>query len=135
MRCFYPLVAAACLLAAPLASAAPCDAPGTVNVFAQRSAAAASAGGVVSTGTQLVDEVEGSYLLSNGRWLALIDLDQRLYAEFDHWRRVQLQEVGPHLFASREGDVQMTWMPDRRADTILLSYPADSRGRLRRGCS
>jgi len=44
-------------------------------------------------------------------------------------------EVGPHRFASREGDVQMVWMPERQADTILLSYPADSRGRLTRSCS
>ncbi|QOY93872.1 hypothetical protein IM543_20440 [Massilia sp. UMI-21] len=135
MRRYYSLVAAACLLAAPLASAAGCAGQDTVTVTAQRSAAPGLSGEVISTGTQLVDEVQGSYRLSNGRWIDLIDLDQQLYAEFDHWRRVQLREVGPHLFASRAGDVQMSWMPDQRADTILLSYPADSKGRLRRSCS
>lgn len=135
MRTLTPLVAAACLLAAPLASAAQCGAQGTVSVTAQRSAAAGAAGGFIATGAQLADEVEGSYLLSNGRWLELIDLDQRVYAQFDKWRRVQLEEVGPHRFATREGDVQMTYMPNQRPDTIHLSYPADSRGRLKRSCS
>lgn len=132
----HSLVASACLLAAPLASAAGCaEQPGTVTVTAQRSAAAGASGNFISTSTQLVDEVQGSYRLSNGRWIDLIDLDQQLYAEFDHWNRVRLREVGPHLFASRSGDVTMAWMPDQRPDTILLSYPADSKGRLRRSCS
>ena len=131
MRSLYSLAAAACLLAAPCASAAQCGGQGMVNVTAQRSAAAA---GVISTGDQLASEVVGTYALSNGRRLELLGLDQQLYAEFDNWRRVRLEEVGPHLFASRAGDVRMRWMPDQRSDTILLSYPADSKGRLRRSC-
>jgi len=136
MRTLYPLVAAACLLAAPLASAQ-CGARGTVNVTAQRSAPA-DAGGYIATGAQLADAVEGSYALSNGRRLDLVDLDQRVYADFDagKWSRVALLEVGPHRFASREGDVQLTYVPGPVNDTIMLSYPADSRGRLKRGaCS
>jgi len=132
MRIYVLLVAAACLLAVPLASAAQCD--GKVNVTAQRSSVAGPSG-FIATGAQLADEVEGSYALSNGRRLDLLDIDQRVYADFGKWSRVELQEVGPHRFASREGDVQMTWMPGERTDTILLSYPADSRGRLKRGCS
>lgn len=134
MRSSTLFVAAACLLATPLASAMLCSAQGQVNIVAQRSPTGGDSS-FISTGAQLIDEVEGSYRLSNGRWLTLVDLDQRIYAEFDEWRRVQLQEVGPHRFASREGDVQMVWMPEQRADTILLSYPADSRGRLQRSCS
>ncbi len=134
MRSFYPLAAAACLLAAPLASAAQCGPQGKVNITAQREAMGAP-GGPISTGTQLADEVVGSYALSNGHRLDLIHLDQRLIAEFDKRRRVQLEEVGPHLFASRGGDVEMAWMPGQRTDTILLSYPADDQGRLRRSCS
>lgn len=99
---------------------------GKVNITAQRDAMGAPSGRF-STGKQLADEVVGSYALSNGHRLDLIHLDER--------RRVQPDEVGPHLFASREGDVEMAWMPGQRADTILLSYPADSQGRLRRSCS
>ena len=135
MRSFYPLVAAACLLAAPLASAAQCGPQGKVNITAQREAMGAAPSGRVSTGTQLADEVAGSYALSNGHRLDLIHLDERLVAEFDKRRRVQLEEVGPHLFASRGGDVEMAWMPGQRTDTILLTYPADSQGRFRRSCS
>lgn len=58
-----------------------------------------------------------------------------MLATFDAWRHVHLDELGPHRFASRRGDVQLVWMPEGRPDTILLSYPADSKGRLRRGCS
>lgn len=134
MPSLYPLVAAACLLAAPLASAAQCGAQGKVNVTGQRDAAPAS-DNFVSTGAQLAAAVEGAYGLSNGRRLDLVDLDQRVYADFGKWSRVELHEVGPHRFASREGDVQMSYVPGLRTDTILLSYPADSRGRLKRGCS
>lgn len=137
MRSIYPLVAAACLLAAPFASAAQCGPQGRVDITAQRAAMGPAPAGRVSTGTQLADEVAGSYALSNGRRLDLIHLDERLVAEFDKRRRVELEEVGPHLFASRAGEVRMAWMPGQRTDTILLSYPADSRGRLRlaRSCS
>lgn len=134
MRSYHLLVAAALLLAAPLASAVQCGPQGKVNITAQREAMGAP-GGRISTGTQLADEVVGSYALSNGHRLDLIHLDERLIAEFDKRRRVQLEEVGPHLFASRSGDVEMAWMPGQRTDTILLSYPADNQGRLRRSCS
>ncbi|GEM_PF-2514205 len=134
MRSYHLLVAAALLLAAPLAAAVQCSPQGKVNITAQREAMGAP-DGRISTGTQLADEVAGSYALSNGHRLDLIHLDERLIAEFDKRRRVQLEEVGPHLFASRSGDVEMAWMPGQRTDTILLSYPADNQGRLRRSCS
>lgn len=135
MRSLFPLVAAACLLAAPLASGAQCSPQGKVNITAQREAMGAAPTGRISTGRQLADEVVGSYALSNGHRLDLISLDERLIAEFDKRRRVQLEEVGPHLFASRSGDVELAWMPGQRADFILMSYPADSQGRLKRSCS
>ncbi|KFI08598.1 hypothetical protein [Massilia sp. BSC265] len=134
MRSIYPLVAAACLLAAPLASAVECGGGGMVNLVAQREGAGGS-GGFISTGAQLSAEVAGTYALSNGRRLELSDLQHDVLATFDNRRRVFLEEVGPHRYASHRGDVQLTWMPEGRPDTILLSYPADSKGRLRRGCS
>ena len=134
MRVLSPLVAAACLLAAPFVSAAQCGpGQGRVDVTAQR-AAVAGPNGFIATGAQLADEVEGTYALSNGRRLELIDLDQQVVADFGKWSRVRLDEVGPHRFASREGDVTLTWLPGERLDTIVLSYPADSRGQLQRGC-
>lgn len=133
MRTLTPLVAAACLLAAPFASAAQCGAQGRVDVTAQRGAVDGGTG-FIATGAQLASEVEGSYALSNGRRLELVDVDHGLAADFDRWTRVELDEIGPHRFASREGDIEMTWVPGPRTDTILLSYPADSKGRLKRSC-
>lgn len=134
MRSLIPLVAAACLLAAPPASAAQCGPQGRVDVTAQRQAAG-EPGGFTSTGAQLAAEVAGTYALSNGRRLELSDQQDQVLATFDAWRHVLLDEVGPHRFASRQGDVQLTWMPQGRVDSILLSYPADSKGRLKRSCS
>ena len=70
MRTFYPLLAAACLLAAPFASAAQCG-QGTVNVTGQRGGPGTGSAFTV-TGTQLANEVEGAYALSNGRRLDLV---------------------------------------------------------------
>ncbi len=134
MRYAPMLLAAACLLAAPLASAAQCGAQGKVSVTGQRGGAG-DAGTYVATGAQLASAVEGSYSLSNGRRLDLVDLDQRVLADFDKRTRVALNEVGTNRFASREGDVQMTYQPGERTDNIRLSYPADSKGRIKRGCS
>ncbi len=132
MRTLSTLIAAACLLAAPLAGAAQCG-QGTVNVTAQRGGPG-TGGAFTVTGTQLASEVEGAYALSNGRRLELLHLDQTIYADFERWQRVRLEEVGTHRFASREGDIQMTWVPGQRTDSILLSYPANGRGELMRSC-
>ena len=133
MRSIYPLVAAACLLAAPHASAFQCGEGSMVNVVAQRGGGGAT--GFVSSGSQLSAEVAGFYALSNGRRLELSDRQHHVLARFDNRREVFLEEVGPHQFASYRGDVQLTWMPEGRADTIQLSYPADDKGRFKRGCS
>lgn len=134
MRSLHPLIAAACLVAAPLASAAQCGAGDMVMLVAQREGAG-GAGGFVSTGAQLSAEVAGHYALSNDRRLELSDLQHDVLATFDNQRQVYLEEVGPHHYASYRGDVQLIWMPGGRADTILLSYPADGKGRFKRGCS
>lgn len=132
MRICYPLLAAACLLGAPIASAAQCG-QGTVNVMGQRGGPGTGSAYTV-TGTQLATEVEGAYALSNGRRLDLVYLDQAIYADFERRQRVRLDEVGTHRFASRGGDVQMTWAPDARSDRIYLSYPSNGRGELQRSC-
>jgi len=134
MRSLHLLIAAACLLAAPAASAGQCGAGGTVELLAQREGAGGS-GGFISTGAQLSAEVAGFYALSNGHRLELSDLQHDVQATFDNDRQVYLEEVGPHHYASHRGDVQLIWMPGGRADTILLSYPADGKGRFKRGCS
>lgn len=134
MRALSMFISAACVLAAPSALAQQCEGS-QVSVSAQRGAADVGAGGeFTSTGGQLIDDVEGAYALSNGRRLDLIDIDDRLYADFGR-RRIELREVGPQRFASRGGDVQMSWAPGRYRDRIVLSYPADSEGHFAHGCT
>ena len=134
MRTCSLFVAAACMLAAPFASAGRCPGLDKVNVTASR-ADIAGPGGFISTGAQLASELEGTYALSNGVRMEVILLDQRIYAEWGKWSRVELEEVGPHQLASPEGDVHLTYMPNKKNGSIVMSYPADKKGRLKRYCS
>lgn len=127
MRTFHAIVAAACLLAAPLACGAECI--GKVS-----RAALVDSGGRIGVVSPLGADVQGRYALSNGQRVTLVNHYQDLVAVFDAGRPVRLREVGQHRFASPEGDVQLSWAPSPREDTIRLSYPADAGGRLRRSC-
>ncbi|MGI4718304.1 MAG: hypothetical protein ACRYGO_03315 [Janthinobacterium lividum] len=122
----YALVAAACLLAAPLASGAECAGVSLAAV----SDASEQLGNLATLG----GSVEGLYTLSNGARVKVLDSQQGLVAVFEHARPVRLREVGTNRYASPEGDVELTWVPAAPGDTILLNYPADSAGRLRRSC-
>ena len=119
------LFAAACLLAAPIASAADCC--GKVSRAAL--ADPARQPGAVSF---VDDDVRGVYSLSNGERLKLLDYYGDLVAVFEQRRPVRLEEVGANRFASRERDVALRWEPQTGA--IQLQYPADSQGRLLRAC-
>lgn len=83
---------------------------------------------------QETEGIEGVYQLSNGRRLALLSQDDKLYADFGKWSPILLQEVEPNQFWSTDGAVRLTFLPGRREDSIVVSYPADSRGRLARLC-
>lgn len=124
MRKFIMPIAAACLLAAPFASAAECS--GKVS----RAALAQDAGIVSPFGA----DVRGSYVLSNGHRVRLVDHYGDLVAVFDRRQLVRLDEAGANRFVSPEGDVELRWRPSPQEDTIELRYPADSEGRLLRAC-
>lgn len=127
MRKSIPLVAAACLLAAPFASSVECS--GKVS----RAALAHEARqvGIVSP---FGAEVRGIYALSNGQRVRLVNHYEDLVAVFDRQQLVRLEEVGANRYVSREGDVELSWRPSPQEDTIVLRYPADSQGRLMRAC-
>jgi len=127
MRTFNLLVAAASLLAAPIASGAACSGKVPRTVLAPE---ALQAGFV----TPLGGEVRGLYALSNGQRVRLLRHDEDLVAVFDRRQLVRLEDAGANRFVSREGDVELTWRPAPAEDTILLRYPADSQGRLLRAC-
>ena len=127
MRKFSVLFATACLLAAPIASAADCSGKVTRAGLAHE----ASQPGIVSP---LGGEVRGLYALSNGQRVRLVNHYEDLVAVFDQQQMVRLEEAGANRYVSREGDVELSWMPAPREDTILLRYPADSQGRLARAC-
>jgi hypothetical protein len=123
MRKFIMPIAAACLLAAPFVARAECSRPVSrlALVDAARLAAVPMGGSVV-----------GLYTLSNGQRLRLTDHYGDLVAIFEGRQLVRLEEAGPNRYASREGDVQLSWAP--REGAIEVHYTADSQGRLRRSC-
>ncbi|MEW6759577.1 MAG: hypothetical protein AB1437_02025 [Pseudomonadota bacterium] len=123
MRKFIMPIAAACLLAAPFVARAECSRPVSrlALVDASRQAASPMGGGV-----------HGLYTLSNGQRLRLVDHYGDLVAIFEGRQLVRLEEAGLNRYASREGDVQLSWTP--REGAIQLHYQADSQGRLQRSC-
>ena len=125
MRKFSLLFVAACLLAAPVASAADCSRKVSRAALAET---ARQPGALPLSG----GDVRGLYALSNGQRLKLLDFYGDLVAVFDGRGPVRLEEVGANRFASRERDVELSWEP--RTATIRLQYPADSQGLLLRAC-
>ena len=123
MRKFIMPIAAACLLAAPFVAKAECSRPVSRLALVDASRQAASPMG---------GSVHGLYTLSNGQRLRLIDHYGDLVAIFEGRQLVRLEEAGLNRYASREGDVQLSWAP--REGAIQLDYQADSQGRLQRSC-
>lgn len=123
MRTFIMPIAAACLLAAPFVARAECSRP--VSRLALHDAARQAA-------APMGGSVHGLYTLSNGQKLRLVDHYGDLVAIFEGRKPVRLEEAGPKRYASREGDVQLSWAP--REAAIQVHYTADSAGRLLRSC-
>jgi hypothetical protein len=123
MRKFNLLVAAACLLAAPFVSRAECSRP--VSRLALYDAARQHA-------SPMANEVYGTYSLSNGQKLRLINYYGDLVAIFDGRQLVRMEELGANRYASHEGDVQLSWAPGE--DSIQVNYTADSQGHVVRRC-
>ncbi len=129
MRTSPMLAAAACLLAAPFSSpyAGAAECSGKVPRVAL-----VDQGGRHDLVSPWGGEIQGMYALSNGRRLKLFNHYGSLVAVFDQRQLVRLEEVGANRYASREGDVELSWEP--RQDVIRLNYPADGAGRLLRAC-
>jgi hypothetical protein len=87
------------------------------------SALAAPAAKVHATAEQL-QNVEGTYGLSNGRVLKLFTLDNRLYAQLKH-SRTELEAVGENAYASRDGTISVTYKPQAARDEIEVRLGVD----------
>lgn len=83
----------------------------------------------VAPSTEVMSVIDGAYRLSNGRRLDLSSLDQRLVADFGRAREVPLVAVAPDRFESSDGTVKLSYQARGREEWIVVSYPADSRGR------
>lgn len=81
---------------------------------------------------QLLDQMEGTYQLSNGRRVTLHRVHQRLWIVFGPRRDIPLDRVGQTRFTSRDGSVDLDYRAD--AEQISMRYPADARGRFTRVC-
>ena len=83
----------------------------------------------VTPSAEVLDSIDGAYRLSNGQRLGLASLDQRVVADFGRWHQVPLVAVAPDRFESRDGLVRLRYEADERIERIIVSYPADRRGR------
>jgi hypothetical protein len=77
-----------------------------------------------ATAEQL-QNVEGTYGLSNGRILKLIQLDDRLYAELKDWR-TELVAVAENVYASRDGRIRVTFKSDASAEGNVVTIGGDT---------
>lgn len=82
----------------------------------------------------MLETVSGTYRLSNGVRLQLGQLNDRLVADFGRRPRVVLLPTGEGQFTSRDGQVTLRYLDDARGERIVVTYPADARGRYRRTC-
>ena len=84
------------------------------------------------TGSDVLDQMEGKYRLSNGQRVTLHRINHRLWIDFDRRRDMPLERVGDNQFMSRDGSVNLRYVPER--EEISMRYPADARGRFIRAC-
>jgi len=88
----------------------------------------------VAPDSEVLGAIDGAYRLSNGQKLGLASLDERVVADFGRWHQIPLVAVGPARFESRDGLVRLRYESDERVDRIIVSYPADRRGRYVNVC-
>jgi hypothetical protein len=50
-------------------------------------------------------------------------------ADFGRWHQIPLVAVAPDRFESRDGLVRLRYEADEQVERIVVSYPADGRGR------
>jgi len=83
----------------------------------------------VSPDAEVLDSIDGAYRLSNGQKLALASQAQQVMADFGRWHQIPLVATAPDRFESHNGLVWVRYEADERTERIVVSYPADPRGR------
>lgn len=83
----------------------------------------------VTPSAEVMDAIDGTYRLSNGARLELSNTNNRLVADFGRTPDLRLVPVGPNRFESRDGNVTVSYESNAREDWIVVSYPADTRGK------
>lgn len=83
----------------------------------------------VTPSAEVMDAIDGTYRLSNGARLELSNTNNRLVADFGRTPDLRLVPVGPNRFESGDGNVTVSYESNAREDWIVVSYPADARGK------
>jgi len=84
------------------------------------------------TSGDTLEQMEGKYQLSNGQRVTLHRINHRLWIDFGRRRDMPLERVGDNRFMSRDGSVNLSYVPER--EEISMRYPADARGRFVKAC-
>ena len=77
---------------------------------------------------QQMEQITGTYRLSDGRHAEIYVLDERVYVRIGRGARQELQLAGPNRFATRDGKLAIQFGPDLANDRIVLEQ---DRGILR----
>ncbi|MGJ7914535.1 hypothetical protein ACI48D_03525 [Massilia sp. LXY-6] len=94
-------------------------------------AAQADAGSTepLSTTAQQMDEVTGTYKLSDGRRAELFVLDNRIYVRIGSGQQKELHLAGTDRFASLDGRLSVQFGPRLATDHIVLAQDRSIAGR------
>jgi hypothetical protein len=71
---------------------------------------------------QQMDQVTGTYKLSDGRRAEIFVLDERLYVRIGRGPQTEFQLAGPDRFASIDGRMSIQFGPDLDTDRIVLAH-------------
>lgn len=88
----------------------------------------------VAPDEEVLDSIDGTYRLSNGQKLGLASQNDQVVADFGRWHQIPLVATAPDRFESRNGLVWVRYEADERTERIVVSYPADRRGRYVNAC-
>jgi hypothetical protein len=88
----------------------------------------------VTPSAEVIDSIDGVYRLSNGQKLGIAASDQQVVADFGRWHQIPLVATAPERFESRDGLVWVRYEADEDTERIVVSYPADARGRYVDAC-
>jgi hypothetical protein len=75
-----------------------------------------------------IEQITGTYKLSDGRHAEIYVLDDRLYVRIARGARKELRLAGPNRFATHDGKLAIQFGPDLANDRIVLEQ---DRGILR----